>query len=168
MLRQALLLIFGWFRTPERLVQRGAEMITASLRDREIEAVKAIPASCLLALSQTAYDRARRGNPANPRFIYFCWELEKICDSLERALRGHDPRDERVYGIISWHDLLSIVYTFDVHYRDGRVLKKEARTHKDEAGMCVWTLADGSEETELGDPIKYIVSGAAKRNQTEG
>ena len=103
MIRRIALLIFGWKRTPERLVARGADMIAVCLRDFEVERADTIPRACLLKLSYLAYERARKGSVEEPRFIYFARQLEKIGTSVAVAISGQQIRDEQVRDILFSH-----------------------------------------------------------------
>ncbi len=103
MIRHLALLIFGWKRTPDRFVARGEQMILAYLKDLEAEHADDISPACLTALSRLAFDRGRKGEDRNPRFIYFVRELERITVSLAVALEGRQIRDDRVRALLALH-----------------------------------------------------------------
>jgi len=49
-----------------------------------------------------------------------------------------------------------IIYIYAVIYHNGRIEKKEAKSYREEDDSYIWTLADGSEEKELKEPIERI------------
>jgi len=103
MIKTAILILLGWRRTPEGFSHRMADYVRVRLKDRRVDGVESLSSDCMLALSQLAYRRAKRGTDNEPRFIHYVRELDAVAKSVEAHLVGHEVADENVRGILAWY-----------------------------------------------------------------
>lgn len=103
MIKTIALHIFGWRRMSERFAGRWTGYIPAYLRDHEVEVAGKLSDACLSALSQLAYQRAKKREDLEPRVIHYFREMDAIASSVEAALLGRYVGDERVRVVLAWH-----------------------------------------------------------------